>query len=146
MDGKTTALSILLSLLLVGGALTVFISDSAVDDEENTETDPVDENNSQPINAVPNLLLSEQFIVDWNGQNATIDGFVVDESVMTSYVLLMIFEEVGMTQVGQTLTIRTMADGSWLVDSAFSLPGSWIFKPTASDDVGLTRAVSLSHL
>ena len=146
MDGKTTALSILLSLLLVGGALTVFISDSAVDDEENTEADPADENNSPPTNTVPNLLLSEQFIVDWNGQNATIDGFVVDESVMTSYVLLMIFEEVGMTQVGQTFNTSTMADGSWQIDSGLSLPGSWIIQATASDDAGLTSAVSLSQL
>ena len=146
MDGKTTALSILLSLLLVGGIFTVFVGDSSVDDDSNTDTELDEENTLPPANTMPNLLLPEQFSLDWNGQNATIDGFVVDESVTTSYVLLMIFEETGMTQVGQTFNISITADGSWQIDSGLSSPGSWIIQATASDDAGLTSAVSLSQL
>jgi hypothetical protein len=146
MDGKTTGLSILLSLLLVGGIFTVFVQESPVDNDSNTDTELDEENTLPPTNTVPNLLMPEQFSVDWNGQNATINGFVVDESVTTSYVLLMIFEEVEMTQVGQTFNISIMADGSWQIDSGLSSPGNWIIQATASDEAGLTSAVSLSQL
>ena len=87
------------------------IPQSEVDDDSNNDSDIEEESTLEVIDEIPNLLLSEHLIFDWNGQNATIFGFVVDESVMTSYVSLIIFDEAGMNQVGLPFNASVMADG-----------------------------------
>jgi len=146
MDNKVTALSLLLSLILVGGAFTLIITQSEVEDDSTTDSDIDEGNTSEVTNAIPSLLLSDHLIFDWDGQNATINGFVVDESVTTSYVSLMIFDEDGVAQVGQPLNASVMADGSWQIDSEISQPGSWEILATTSDESGQTSPNSFSQL
>ena len=98
-----------------------------VDNRMNDDIEVVEEVKQEEIEEVdypPKLLVDSDFVHRWDGNNATADGFVYDESPQTSTVNVVILDENMATVASYDLPVDV--DGYWLVETQISEPGYWI--------------------
>lgn len=132
MDSRTLGLSLFVVFLMAGSGATVFVlteSDNTDNEEPIQEiVEKEDENNP------PKLVLSDSFKHLWNGNNATIEGFVYDENLESSNVFINILDD----QINPVISYNISLDNSglWTIETPLSDPGIWIIDAKAYDEVG----------
>ena len=89
MDGKTSFLAgLLVAILISGGFFTILINTEENVDSENDNSDEI--NTDTQVNLAPKIMIGN-YTKNWDGENVTLNGFVTDESAVTSKVSVEIF-------------------------------------------------------
>ena len=138
-------LSGVLALLMVSSGFLLMVNETTSDEEtatnEQAQQDPI-----TPANSSPSVLNEAEFVHQWNGENASIDGFVLDEDPSTTTVTMVIIDANTLEQTGEPHSTTSASDGSWSIMTERSQPGTWILQIQATDADGLTSNVSISQL
>lgn len=138
MDSKNLGVSFLIAFLLVGSGLFLVAQDSVEEDpSENAEDTSSIEKDTEVDNA-PGLMMVDAFQHPWDGMNATIGGFVSDESPSTSTVQIRLLDNNFAEVSSDTLT--PSPTGSWSFESNQMNPGSWIIDAVVVDAGGQTSS------
>jgi len=133
MDSKTLGMSFLVVFLMASSGAVVLV----VDDNLNDDTEVVEEVKQVEVEVVdnpPKLLVESEFTHSWDGDNATADGFVYDETPQMSTVNVVVLD--GNFETVETYVTSVNADGYWLVETQLSEPGYWILEVSATDRQG----------
>ena len=133
MDSKTLGMSFLVVFLMASSGAVVLV----VDDNLNDDTEVVEEVKQVEVEVVdnpPKLLVESEFTHSWDGDNATADGFVYDETPQMSTVNVVVLD--GNFETVETYDTSVNADGYWLVETQLSEPGYWILEVSATDRQG----------
>jgi hypothetical protein len=145
MDGRTTLLAGILAFLLIGGGfLTIAIDDESKDDESKDDESKGDEISTQEVDNFPSMLMMD-ISKPWDGDNISLNGFVMDESPSTSVVHLRILNG-DLTTVIDRFNVSVMSDGSWNTELTVSDPGEWLVEYSVSDAAGQTSNLSFSNM
>ena len=143
MDGKSTLLASLLVAILVGGGLLTLTINS--DEKEETEEEKEDQITTETeVDFFPQMLISSKS-KNWDGENITINGFVVDESAETSSVSIEILKP-NLLTVFTLSNIPVSSDGSWSTEVPFSVPGQWFVKSSVTDSSGQKSNNSITEI
>ena len=143
MDNKLA--SLILVSLLVGASLAVFAlssNDEDSADDPNSQNNEItqEENQTQPVNLEPTILV-ENTTFEWTGANHTLQGYIVDEDSSKVIVEITMLNQDFSTFLPST-TIQTGANGFWEIEFSESEPGQWLARIKATDADGL----SIEHL
>ena len=138
-------LSGVLALLMVGSGFLLMVNETT-SDEDTTTDEENQQDSANTVNTPPSVINAVEFIHEWNGENASINGFVLDEVPSTTTVTMVIIDANTLEQIGEPRNTTPMADGSWLLMTERSQPGTWILQIQATDTDGLTSNVSISQL
>lgn len=138
-------LSGVLALLMVGSGFLLMVNETT-SDEDTTTDEENQQDSANTVNTPPSVINAVEFIHEWNGENASINGFVLDEVPSTTTVTMVIIDANTLEQIGESRNTTPMADGSWLLMTERSQPGTWILQIQATDTDGLTSNVSISQL
>ena len=134
-----------LALLMVSSGFVLMI-DEINSDEDTTIDDEIQQDSSIVENTPPSLLIAEQFTHLWDGTNASIGGFILDEALDSTTVTLLLLDSNNLEQIGQPRNTTPASDGSWSITTERSQPGTWLIQIQATDAAGLTSNVSMSQL
>ena len=145
MESKMIVLSGVLALLMVGSGFLLMVNETT-SDEDTTTDEENQQDSANTVNTPPSVINAVEFIHEWNGENASINGFVLDEVPSTTTVTMVIIDANTLEQIGEPRNTTPMADGSWLLMTERSQPGTWILQIQATDTDGLTSNVSISQL
>jgi hypothetical protein len=145
MDTKMVLLSGALALIMVSSGFVLMI-DEINSDEDTTIDDEIQQDSNIVENTPPSVLISEQFTHLWDGTNASIGGFILDEALDSTTVTLLLFDSNNLEQIGQPRNTTPASDGSWSISSERSQPGTWLIQIQATDAAGLSSNVSMSQL
>jgi len=145
METKMVLLSGALALLMVSSGFVLMI-DEINSDEDTTIDDEIQQDSSIVENTPPSLLIAEQFTHLWDGTNASIGGFILDEALDSTTVTLLLLDSNNLEQIGQPRNTTPASDGSWSITTERSQPGTWLIQIQATDAAGLTSNVSMSQL
>ncbi|MFQ3316639.1 MAG: hypothetical protein ACI8T6_000050 [Candidatus Poseidoniaceae archaeon] len=145
METKMVLLSGALALLMVSSGFVLMI-DEINSDEDTTIDDEIQQDSNIVENTPPSLLIAEQFTHLWDGTNASIGGFILDEALDSTTVTLLLLDSNNLEQIGQPRNTTPASDGSWSITTERSQPGTWLIQIQATDAAGLTSNVSMSQL
>jgi hypothetical protein len=145
METKMVLLSGALALLMVSSGFVLMI-DEINSDEDTTIDDDIQQDSNIVENTPPSLLIAEQFTHLWDGTNASIGGFILDEALDSTTVTLLLLDSNNLEQIGQPRNTTPASDGSWSITTERSQPGTWLIQIQATDAAGLTSNVSMSQL
>jgi hypothetical protein len=145
MDTKMVLLSGALALIMVSSGFVLMI-DEINSDEDTTIDDEIQQDSNIVENTPPSLLIAEQFTHLWDGTNASIGGFILDEALDSTTVTLLLLDSNNLEQIGQPRNTTPASDGSWSITTERSQPGTWLIQIQATDAAGLTSNVSMSQL
>jgi hypothetical protein len=145
MDTKMVLLSGALALIMVSSGFVLMI-DEINSDEDTTIDDEIQQDSNIVENTPPSVLIAEQFTHLWDGTNASIGGFILDEALDSTTVTLLLFDSNNLEQIGQPRNTTPASDGSWSISSERSQPGTWLIQIQATDAAGLSSNVSMSQL
>ncbi len=145
MESKMIVLSGVLALLMVSSGFLLMVNET-VNDEETATDEEAQQDSVETINTSPDLLNAAEFIYQWNGGNASINGFVLDEELSSTTVTVVIIDANTLEQIGEPHSTTPTSDGSWSIMTERSQPGIWILQIQATDAEGLTSNVSISQL
>ena len=134
-----------LALLMVSSGFVLMI-DEINSDEDTTIDDEIQQDSNIVENTPPSLLIAEQFTHLWDGTNASIGGFILDEALDSTTVTLLLLDSNNLEQIGQPRNTTPASDGSWSITTERSQPGTWLIQIQATDAAGLTSNVSMSQL
>ena len=134
-----------LALLMVSSGFVLMI-DEINSDEDTTLDDEIQQDSNIVENTPPSLLIAEQFTHLWDGTNASIGGFILDEALDSTTVTLLLLDSNNLEQIGQPRNTTPASDGSWSITTERSQPGTWLIQIQATDAAGLTSNVSMSQL
>ncbi|MBT59967.1 MAG: hypothetical protein CMA63_00260, partial [Euryarchaeota archaeon] len=144
MEMKVVLLSGVLALLMVSSGFLIIANETASEDDG--EIVAQDENQNEPVNNVPSLLIASQFTHPWDGMNSTISGFVTDEQSSSCYVIVMLLDSTSLAQVGETFNVTPDQSGAWSMATPFSNPGTWIVQAQAYDQEGQSSDSTMSQI
>tara|TARA_B100001093_G_scaffold2499_4_gene2512 strand:+ start:5442 stop:8339 length:2898 start_codon:yes stop_codon:yes gene_type:complete len=144
MEMKVVLLSGVLALLMVSSGFLIIANETASEDDG--EIVAQDENQNEPVNNVPSLLIASQFTHQWDGMNSTISGFVTDEQSSSCYVIVMLLDSTSLAQVGETFNVTPDQSGAWSMATPFSNPGTWIVQAQAYDQEGQSSDSTMSQI
>ena len=145
MESKMVVISGVLALLMVSSGFLLMMNETT-SDEETATNEEVQQDSVEAINTSPSVLNAAEFIHQWDNENATISGFVLDEELTTTTVTIVLIDANTLQQIGETHSTTSAADGSWSIMTERSQPGTWILQIQATDAEGLTSNVSISQL
>ena len=145
MESKMVVISGVLALLMVSSGFLLMMNETT-SDEETATNEEVQQDSVEVINTSPSVLNAAEFIHQWDNENATISGFVLDEELTTTTVTIVLIDANTLQQIGETHSTTSAADGSWSIMTERSQPGTWILQIQATDAEGLTSNVSISQL
>ena len=145
MESKMVVISGVLALLMVSSGFLLMMNETT-SDEETATNEEVQQDLVEAINTSPSVLNAAEFIHQWDNENATISGFVLDEELTTTTVTIVLIDANTLQQIGETHSTTSAADGSWSIMTERSQPGTWILQIQATDAEGLTSNVSISQL
>jgi len=145
METKMVLLSGALALLMVSSGFVLMI-DEINSDEDTTIDDEIQQDSNIVENTPPSVLIAEQFTHLWDGTNASIGGFILDEALDSTTVTLLLLDSNNLEQIGQPRNTTPASDGSWSITTERSQPGTWLIQIQATDAAGLTSNVSMSQL
>lgn len=145
METKMVLLSGALALLMVSSGFVLMI-DEINSDEDTTIDDEIQQDSNIVKNTPPSVLIAEQFTHLWDGTNASIGGFILDEALDSTTVTLLLLDSNNLEQIGQPRNTTPASDGSWSITTERSQPGTWLIQIQATDAAGLTSNVSMSQL
>ena len=143
MDSKTLGMSLLVVFLMASSGAVVLVVDNKMNDDVEV-VEEVKQEEFEQIDYPPKLLVDSEFTHSWNGNNATVDGFVYDETPQASSVNVVVLDENFVTVVSYDLSVNT--DGYWLVETQLSEPGYWILDISATDGEGQSSESKKSSL
>ena len=145
MESKMVVISGVLALLMVSSGFLLMMNETT-SDEETATNEEVQQDSVEAINTSPSVLNAAEFIHQWDNENATISGFVLDEELTTTTVTIVLIDANTLQQIGEPHSTTSAADGSWSIMTERSQPGTWILQIQATDAEGLTSNVSISQL
>ena len=145
MESKMVVISGVLALLMVSSGFLLMMNETT-SDEETATNEEVQQDLVEAINTSPSVLNAAEFIHQWDNENATISGFVLDEELTTTTVTTVLIDANTLQQIGEPHSTTSAADGSWSIMTERSQPGTWILQIQATDAEGLTSNVSISQL
>ena len=145
MQMKIIALSGVLALLMVSSGFVLMVDESS-NDEKTESTQEIQPESIDAVNIPPSLLNAVEFIHQWNGENASIGGFVLDDNIETTTVSALLTSGESLEQVGGLRNTTPASDGSWLITTELSQPGIWIIQLHVTDAEGLASNVSFTQL
>ena len=145
MESKMVVISGVLALLMVSSGFLLMMNETT-SDEETATNEEVQQDSIEAINTSPSVLNAAEFIHQWDNENATISGFVLDEELTTTTVTTVLIDANTLQQIGEPHSTTSAADGSWSIMTERSQPGTWILQIQATDAEGLTSNVSISQL
>ena len=145
MESKMVVISGVLALLMVSSGFLLMMNETT-SDEETATNEEVQQDLVEAINTSPSVLNAAEFIHQWDNENATISGFVLDEELTTTTVTIVLIDANTLQQIGEPHSTTSAADGSWSIMTERSQPGTWILQIQATDAEGLTSNVSISQL
>ena len=90
MDSKTVALSLLIAVIMGSSGAVVYTLSTTNTEAEQENIDVVE---VKDTNAPPKLMIDEEITRAWNGETLTIEGYVYDEDLATSRVLISVLNE-----------------------------------------------------
>ncbi len=134
-----------LALLMVSSGFLLMMNETT-SNEETATNEEVQQDSTEAINTSPSVLNAAEFIHQWNNENASISGFVLDEELTTTTVTIVLIDANTLQQIGEPHSTTPAADGSWSIMTERSQPGTWILQIQATDADGLTSNVSISQL
>ena len=143
MEMKLVVLSGVLALLMVSSGFLLMVGVNSPDDDSSNEEE-IQQELSEEINSTPNVFVVDAFTHLWNGENATIEGFLLDEAPNLATVSVTLLDSNSFQQIGGVYNSTPSSTGSWVANTPVSQPGTWIIQIQASDTEGLTSNVSLS--
>ena len=145
MEMKMILLSGALALLMVSSGFVLMVDD--INSEEETGVDDEIQQDSNNVeNTAPSVLIAEQFTHLWDGANASVGGFILDEAPDLATVTLLLLDSNILEQIGEPRNSTPASDGSWSTTTELSQPGTWLIQIQATDSDGLTSNVSMSQL
>ena len=100
MESKMIVLSGVLALLMVSSGFLLMVNET-VNDEETATDEEAQQDSVETINTSPDLLNAAEFIYQWNGGNASINGFVLDEELSSTTVTVVIIDANTLEQIGE---------------------------------------------
>ncbi len=145
MELKMIILSGVLALLMVSSGFLLMVDEVNSEDDAATN-DEIQPDSSSVVNTSPSLLTAVEFIHQWDGENVSIGGFALDEKVDSATVTVIIIDSNTLEEIGGLRNTTPASDGSWLITTELSQPGSWILQIQVTDDEGLTSEFSISQL
>ena len=134
MDAKTIALTLLVALIMgSSGAVVYTLNTTTVDtDEEKIETDEETKVDNYP----PKLMIDQEISMMWDGTAVSIEGYVYDENLTTSFVSLSVLNEKTFAVI-ESMNLSILPSGKWSADTSVIGPGSFVLAITAYDAEGL---------
>ena len=82
---------------------------------------------------------------NWDGENVTLNGFVTDESAVTSKVSVEIFH-INLSKLFEVSDISVSSEGTWEAEVPFSEPGKWYVKSSVTDESGQRSELSVTEI
>lgn len=133
MDTKTIALSLLVAVIMgSSGAVVYTLNTTTVD----TEEEKIDTNQEVKVdNYPPKLMIDEEITMTWDGTATTIEGYVYDENLATSWVTLSVLNE--NFAVIESMNLSILPSGKWSAETSITGPGSFVLAIAAYDAEGL---------
>ena len=144
MDTKIGVVSGVLALLMVSSGFMLMIDDSSND--EDTQNLEQQQDSTPTENEPPQLFNSEQYTHSWDNENASIEGFILDEESSTVTVNVIILDSNTLQEIGGVRSISPSTDGEWSLLTEFAQPGTWLVQIQAVDSSGLSSEVSMAQL
>ncbi|HJL97878.1 MAG TPA: YHYH protein [Candidatus Poseidoniaceae archaeon] len=145
MDSKGIILSGILALIMVSSGFFLMVGETSPDNDSSKEEE-IQQELSEEINSPPNVFVADAFTHLWNGENATIEGFILDEAPTLATVSVTLIDSNSLQQIGGIYNSTPTSPGSWVANTPVSQPGTWIIQIQATDAEGLFSNVSLSQL
>ena len=143
MDGKTSFLAgLLVAILISGGFFTILINTEENVDSENDNSDEI--NTDTQVNLAPKIMIGN-YSKNWDGENVTLNGFVTDESAVTSKVSVEIFH-INLSKLFEVSDISVSSEGTWEAEVPFSEPGKWYVKSSVTDESGQRSELSVTEI
>ncbi len=133
MDSKTLGMSLLVVFLMASSGAVVLVVDNKMNDDVEV-VEEIKEEEVEQVDYPPKLLVDSEFTHSWNGNNATVDGFVYDEIPQASVVNVVVIDESFVTIASYDLSVNI--DGYWQLETQLSEPGYWILDISATDGEG----------
>tara|TARA_B110000444_G_scaffold60463_1_gene56430 strand:+ start:77031 stop:79952 length:2922 start_codon:yes stop_codon:yes gene_type:complete len=144
METKILVVSGVLALLMVSSGFVLMIDETSND--EDTQNMEQQQDLTPDENVPPQLFNSDQYTHAWDNQNASIEGFILDEESSTATVNVIILDSNTLQEIGEVRSISPSRDGEWSLLTEFAQPGTWLVQIQAIDSSGLSSEVSMAQL
>ena len=132
MDSNTVALSLLIAVIMGSSGAVVYTLSTTNTEAEQENIDVVE---VKDTNAPPKLMIDEEITRAWNGETVTVEGYVYDEDLATSRVLISVLNE--NFNLLESMNLSVLPSGKWSAETSLTGPGSFLLDITAVDAEGL---------
>lgn len=129
MDTKTIALTLFVAAIMGSSGAVVYSLNTTTVDGEEEKTEVEDEYKVE--NYPPKLMIDEEITEIWDGNTVSIEGYIYDENLSTSWVTVSVLNE--NFAVIETMNLSVLPSGKWTSETSITGPGSFILQITAYD-------------
>ena len=132
MDTKTMALTLLVAAIMGSSGAVVYTLNTTTVDAEEEKTEAVDEDKVE--NYPPKLMIDEDITEMWDGNTVSIEGYIYDEDLSTSWVMVTVLND-NFAMI-ETMNLSVLPSGKWTGETSIIGPGSFVLQITAYDAEG----------
>ena len=132
MDTKTMALTLLVAAIMGSSGAVVYTLNTTTVDAEEEKTEAEDEYKVE--NYPPKLMIDEDITEMWDGNTVSIEGYIYDEDLSTSWVMVTVLND-NFAMI-ETMNLSVLPSGKWTGETSIIGPGSFVLQITAYDAEG----------